>query len=196
MHKDTRDRNTYFDHSSLKNYFKEYRLELYNALSSVKTSSIIAAYNLIKSAPRIFVGGNGGSAAISDHLTCDFSKGIDSARRMSPVVTSLCGSFATHSAISNDLGYEKSLSYQLKLQRACKDDVLILISSSGNSPNIIDALDYAKNRIKIIGLTGFDGGKLIARADVSLHVESNNYGIVEDCHQSLMHILAQYIYLK
>ena len=77
----------------------------------------------------------------------------------------------------------------------CNEDLLILISSSGNSPNIIEAVKYAQSKqCLVIGLTGFDGGELKKLADVSLHVDSQNYGVIEDCHQSIMHIIAQYRY--
>jgi len=73
-------------------------------------------------------------------------------------------------------------------------DVLVCISSSGNSPNIIEALKSAKNQgITTIALVGFDGGAAKDIADIVLHVQINNYGVVEDAHQSLMHIMAQVI---
>ena len=73
-------------------------------------------------------------------------------------------------------------------------DVLIAISSSGESANIIEAVEEARNLgMTTIGLTGFTGGQLKERADISIHVDVNNYGIVEDAHQLVMHVMAQYL---
>ena len=98
------------------------------------------------------------------------------------------------------MSYEDSFYFQLKidLDEAYPEDndykVIVLISSSGNSPNIVKAAKYAKEKgLTIIGLTGFSGGRLKELSDISLHIPENNYGIVEDCHQSIMHIIAQYI---
>jgi phosphoheptose isomerase len=97
-------------------------------------------------------------------------------------------------AIANDFGYEISFSRQLEMQGQ-PGDVLLTISSSGNSPNIITAMRQARQmRIKTIAFTGFTGGEAAKIADISIHVRANNYGVVEDCHQALMHNIAQYIY--
>lgn len=138
---------------------------------------------------RVYVGGNGGSAAISNHLCCDFIKGA----RVKTVSISCNTPLIT--AIGNDLGYDKSLSYQLEnLLDQGSQDTVILISSSGNSPNIVEAAKLARHRHAfVIGFTGFDGGTLSRLAHINLHVPINNYGVVEDCHQSLMHIISQYI---
>lgn len=196
MHKDTRDRNKYFSGESPGDYFKDYCHGLAQALFSVRHSELANAVDQVKNAPRIFVGGNGGSAAISDHLTCDFTKGIHSDKRQPAQVISLVGSHALHTAIANDLGYEQTLSYQLGLHGLGMSDTVILISSSGNSPNIVEAAKIcAVRNACVIGMTGFDGGKLKEIASIKLHVQAENYGIVEDCHQIIMHVLAQYIYL-
>jgi len=96
-------------------------------------------------------------------------------------------------AIASDIAYEDVFAYQLRtLARA--GDVLITISASGNSENIVRAVCWARdNSVGSIALTGFDGGRSAGLADVNLHVQASNYGIVEDVHQSLMHILAQYM---
>lgn len=96
-------------------------------------------------------------------------------------------------AIGNDIGYEQVFAFQLDALGQA-GDVLIAISSSGDSPNIVNALNCARDRkIPSIAMTGFTGGRAAALADISLHVDAHNYGIVEDVHQSLMHILAQYL---
>jgi phosphoheptose isomerase len=143
---------------------------------------------------RVYVGGNGGSAAISNHLTCDFSKGCDMPE-MEPLRThSLSSNVPLMTAIANDISYEQVFSKQLEYMGLRDNDVVILISSSGNSKNIVVAAQYT-NKIgaHLIGLTGFDGGKLKELSKVSFHIPKHNYGIVEDCHQAIMHILAQYM---
>ena len=95
--------------------------------------------------------------------------------------------------IANDVGYEDVFTYQLQSQSR-PGDVVIAVSSSGRSPNIVRALRWACDHgLHTIALTGFDGGEARAAAEVSIHVDSTNYGIVEDLHQALMHALAQYI---
>ena len=99
----------------------------------------------------------------------------------------------TVTAIANDISYDEVFVYQLKTL-ASRGDALITISSSGDSENIVKACQWAKdNGISIIAMTGFDGGRSRGIADVSLHVDADNYGIIEDLHQSLMHVLAQFI---
>lgn len=108
-------------------------------------------------------------------------------------MVSLSGSSAMLTALANDYGVDSMFNRQLNFHRACKDELLILISSSGRSANILNALTYAKlHGMPSIGITGFDGGPLRQRCDVSLHVEEANYGIAEDAAQALMHVLSQW----
>ena len=100
------------------------------------------------------------------------------------------------SAIANDIKYDDVFSFQLS-RLASIGDCLITISSSGNSKNIINAIRWAKkNNIKTISLNGFDGGKAKNLSDYSINVPCNNYGIVEDLHQSIMHIISQSLRLQ
>ena len=106
---------------------------------------------------------------------------------------SLCSNIETITAIANDFGYEYIFSRQLNIYLK-KNDVVFCISSSGNSKNIINALKLAKaKKIKSILLSGFDGGKASKIADININIKSNNYGIIEDCHQSIMHLISQKI---
>lgn len=181
--------NKYFNHVNISTYFKEYITTLYSALYKLNLEA--AQRTILNRRGRIFVGGNGGSSAISDHLTCDFEKGTGLQTQ------SLVGRVALLTAIANDMGYEKVFSHQLELAKINRGDLIILISSSGNSPNIVAAAEYAKSiGTPIIGLSGFTGGALASLSDVSLHVDVKNYGVVEDAHQTIMHVLAQYIYLE
>jgi D-sedoheptulose 7-phosphate isomerase len=194
---DPRHRNQIFDTSSVGAYLADYAAHLKAALEAVDPAQLDRARSLIEGAAaagkRLFAIGNGGSAAIADHLTCDLTKGT--ACTGHPVVdtTSLAANMPLYSAIANDFGFEMVFAHQLRLVGRA-GDVLIAISSSGNSANIVTALEAAREiGIATIGLTGFSGGALRAQADVSLHAPIDNYGVVEDAHQALMHILAQFI---
>lgn len=141
----------------------------------------------------IFSCGNGGSAAIANHLVCDCMKGVRTSSTLHPRVHSLSTTVETITAIGNDFGYEQIFEFQLE-SLGQPGDVLVAISSSGDSPNIINALTRARELgIASIAMTGFTGGRARSIADISLHVDAHNYGVVEDVHQSLMHILAQYL---
>ncbi len=166
-------------------------------MKEVDRQQLDIASRLIKNARgyglRIFVAGNGGSSSIADHLGCDMTKGTYIKDRSSIEVISLVSNTAILTAIANDISYDDIFSYQLGMANVRAGELLILISSSGNSPNIVKANDWAlANGMITIGLTGFTGGKLMERASVRLHVPFHNYGIVEDCHQAIMHCLAQF----
>lgn len=140
---------------------------------------------------RIFVAGNGGSAAISEHLTCDFMKGCYHGKE-TLITHSLSSNFPLISALANDISYDEVFSKQLEYMDLKRNDLVFLISSSGNSPNIVKAAEFV-SRVGsgLVGMTGFTGGRLKELSSISLHIPIHNYGIVEDCHQALMHILSQ-----
>ncbi|MBA57763.1 MAG: phosphoheptose isomerase [Gammaproteobacteria bacterium] len=143
----------------------------------------------------VYVCGNGGSASISNHLVCDHLKGVQTDTNTRPRVISLSSNIEILTAIANDVSYEDIFTFQLSTM-ADAGDVLITISSSGDSENIVRAAQWAKsNECSVIAMTGFDGGRSSKLAHINLHVESDNYGVIEDTHQSLMHILAQFIRL-
>jgi phosphoheptose isomerase len=178
-----------------------YRLEDYaNRLSasiqSVDKEELKSAHdiilNAVKGKKNIFVCGNGGSLSMSEHLMCDMGKGLYYDAGLKPRIFSLTsGPIIT--ATANDIGYEEIFSLQLDMM-ADVGDVLIVVSASGNSPNIVKAVKKAIDmNMIIIAFTGFDGGKISLLADVVLHTNENNYGIVEDSHQAIMHVIAQQI---
>ncbi|MEJ0044220.1 MAG: SIS domain-containing protein [Rhizomicrobium sp.] len=140
----------------------------------------------------IFVCGNGGSASISNHFVCDHVKGARNGTDFHPKVASLSTNIEILTAIANDIGYENVFDFQLA-SLAAEGDVLVAISSSGGSPNIVNALRWARaHHVVSIVMCGFDGGEGRKLADIPLHVDAYNYGVVEDVHQSMMHILAQF----
>ena len=171
--------------------------ELARAFRSVDLARIGAAADILSDAYQrdaaVFACGNGGSASIANHLQCDHVKGVRNGTDLTTRVFSLSTNIELLSAIANDLGYDMVFEYQLQsLARA--GDVLLAVSSSGRSPNIVRALQWANaNGMRTIALTGFSGGPARELATVSVHVDSDNYGIIEDTHQACMHLLAQYV---
>lgn len=195
--RDPRHRNRIFEASSLGDYVRQYAVELERALASVAPSDLDRALKLIratsKSGRRILVAGNGGSAAIADHLCCDFTKGTFNRARPPLRTQSLVGSISLYSAIANDFSFDEAFSTQIEML-AEGGDLAILISSSGKSRNIVRAAEQAQQMgVRTIGLTGFEGKPLRDIVDVSLHVEASNYGLIEDSHQAIMHCMAQYL---
>jgi phosphoheptose isomerase len=120
-------------------------------------------------------------------------KGVRTGTDLRNRVVSLSTNIELFSAIANDIGYDAVFEYQLESQ-ARPGDVLLAISSSGSSPNIVRALAWAEaHGMQTIAMTGFDGGPARNLATVSVHVPSHNYGVVEDSHQACMHLLAQFV---
>ena len=141
----------------------------------------------------VWVAGNGGSAAISDHTVCDCSKGTFVEGQPPFRTISLTSNVAMLTALGNDISYDDVFSEQLKYYLK-REDAVLLVSSSGNSPNVVKACEYANTKgVPTIAFVGFKGGKLKEAAQHCVHIEIENYGIVEDTHQSLVHALTQYM---
>lgn len=197
---DPRVNNVWFNANSMETYFSDYKKNLNQALATVTTTELDKAYQVMKKVTEangtFFIAGNGGSNAIADHLSCDWTKGTYVPGKNPLRTLSLLANGPLLTAAANDFGYDRAMAYLLEIQ-ARPTDALLVISSSGNSPNIIEAMKMAKQKgLPTIALTGFKGGKAKEIADVSLHVEFSNYAIVEDCHQAIMQCLAQYFYVK
>ena len=149
--------------------------------------------NSIKNKRDFFSCGNGGSAATAEHLSCDFSKGSCTNTNLNFKVFSLNSNVALMTAIANDISYDDVFSYQLN-RYGKANDVLLAFSVSGTSKNIIKCAKIAKKKkIKIISFTGFNGGALKKLSNYNINFSSNNFGIVEDCHLTIMHFISQYI---
>lgn len=184
---------------SIAGFFDAYAGQLAAAAASVSREALDATQRLLGEAigrdAHVFACGNGGSAAISNHLVCDHARGVSADTGLRPRVHSLSATVEILTAIANDVDYAEVFAHQLRLL-ARPGDVLVTISSSGNSENVVRAIAWAKaNGMTTIAMTGFNGGRSASLADVNLHVSADNYGVVEDLHQSLMHVLAQYIRL-
>ena len=164
------------------------RLTLADVKASIET--IMEAYYAEK---QIFVIGNGGSASTASHIACDLGKGTSVPGKPRFRVISLTDNVATMTAWSNDVSYEDVFIEQLK-NLVNPGDVVIGISASGNSENVIRAMRYASEiGCKTVGWSGFGGGKLAEICDVNVVVDSNLYGPVEDVHLILNHILHTWI---
>ena len=136
----------------------------------------------------IYTIGNGGSSANASHVVVDFIKLGHSINRKIKTFC-LSDNVPSITAIANDISYENVFSFQLS-QLAIKNDVLLIFSGSGNSSNILHAVETAKvNGAIVIGFTGFDGGKLSKIVDYNIQVPINDMQIVEDIHMSIVHIV-------
>jgi D-sedoheptulose 7-phosphate isomerase len=178
-------------------YLNAYAIQVAGAIASVPRDDLDRAATLLiaclKRDATIFACGNGGSAAIANHLCCDHQKGIHKGTHYRPRVVCLSSNMSLLTAVSNDIGYAECFSHPLSMHGRA-GDLLITISSSGNSENIVRALSVAKELgMTRISMTGFDGGRSRDMADANVHVAAHNYGVVEDVHQACMHILAQYV---
>lgn len=161
---------------------------------SVIESIILSLESTVKNGSTIYILGNGGSSATASHMVNDLGAGLRRRDVINFDVTSLADNSAVVTAISNDIGYENIFYMQMKGQLK-PDDVVLAISCSGNSPNIVKAVEYAREiGCEIIGASGFDGGKLRELSDIVFHVDANKgeYGLVEDVHMILDHIMYSY----
>jgi D-sedoheptulose 7-phosphate isomerase len=142
----------------------------------------------------VFFIGNGGSAATASHFANDLAIGTRTLAKPFRVL-SLTDNHSVMTAIANDFGYEKVFSQQLQVLGK-PGDVLVAISASGNSPNLLEAVAYAKSAgIRTVGITAFDGGKLKQAADCGIHVPTGlrEYGPAEDAHMVLDHLIHGYL---
>lgn len=187
-------------YNNISNFSKDYISILSDTLHKIDFNSLSKIVSLIekkvKNKKTLYVCGNGGSAAISNHFVCDYLKYMRTDNNLLPKIFSLSSSNELITAISNDISYDKIFSYQLKVL-ACSGDILLVISSSGNSKNLIEVIKAAKKmNIKTISFTGFDGGIIKRISDYNLHFNYKNYGISEDLHHISMHLVCQYIRMK
>jgi len=182
---------------SMKEYSKEYFNKYAEAIASIDSDKLDKASELLTTVYQekkiLYVCGNGGSASISNHLACDHGKLVATDTQLSPKIHSLASNVAVLTAIANDVSYDDVFINQLKLL-AEAGDVLMTISASGDSQNVVSVAQWARDfGLDVICLTGFSGGRTAKIATVNIHVEADNYGIIEDAHQSVMHLLGQYI---
>lgn len=186
----------------MEGFVKDFSKKVTDGLNLLPANEIAKALNILEAAyerdGRIYIFGNGGSLAIASHWVSDFNKTVFSHhldknhRRFQAIRVPTTESEIT--AWANDVGFDMIFAGPLKnyLQDA---DVVIAISSSGNSDNVIKAVEIAKNRnIPVIGLSGFDGGKLneLADAKILVRTEKGEYEVVESIHLMIMHVMTKY----
>lgn len=175
----------------------DYLKRLSETISNIDKGSLNRAIEALLEARNnngtIYIFGNGGSAATASHCVCDFNKGISLKLEKKFNFVCLSDNTATVTAIANDIGYDEIYRIQLK-DRLKKNDLIFAISGSGNSKNIINAVEYARGQgVKIISLTGYNGGKLLGLSDYPVHIEVNDMQIAEDAHMMVCHLMASVI---
>ena len=177
----------------VEDYYQQY-IRVLNAFDKSSLEPVLDVFLDVRDkGGTLWVAGNGGSAAIGDHTVCDVTKGTHTEGQPTIKSISLTSNTAMLTALGNDLDYEQVFSQQLKYYLG-KNDALLLVSSSGNSPNVVKACEYANSRgVPTIAFVGFKGGKLRQIAKHCVWIPIENYGMAEDAHQSLMHVTTQYL---
>ena len=178
-------------------WYRARTLEQWERLDMDALGRIAAVVERAQAAGRfVWVCGNGGSAASAAHVGCDFGKTAARKGAKPLKCVSLSDNTAFMTAIGNDLSFDETFSRQLE-NVAAKGDVVLLISGSGNSANLVAAAKLARRRgARVVSLLGFDGGRLKALSDEVLLVPSDQYGVIEDLHMAIAHILTFYLKQK
>jgi D-sedoheptulose 7-phosphate isomerase len=176
------------------NFAEQYKTALLDAIAKIDTGRVDEAISWFDEARaggrHIFVCGNGGSASTASHFACDIVKGASYNRPSRFRIMSLTDSLPTLTAYSNDVNYDCVFAEQLK-NFAEPNDLLMAISGSGNSPNVLQAVEYANSiGCKTIALTGRDGGKLGPLANLNIQVPVPHMGRIEDAHMIICHMIA------
>lgn len=173
------------------NHLHEYYEREIKMLSELDVAAISEVMNLFEKAcsaeQTIFICGNGGSAATASHFCCDFNKGVNMDREKKYNFECLSDNVPTMMAVANDIGYDEVFAFPLK-NKLSAGDIVVGISGSGNSKNVINALSTAKDMGAItVGFVGYDGGQIKKMVDYCVHIAIDNMQIVEDLHMILDH---------
>ncbi len=153
-----------------------------------------AIYETYKNGGTIYVCGNGGSASTASHMQNDFNKGISEYVEKKFNFYCLNDNVSTMMAVANDIGYEEVFRFPL-LNKITSNDLFIGISGSGNSKNVLNAAEYAHEcGAKVLGMTGYTGGKLKEMADYIMHVDEMDMQIAEDLHMTFDHMMMKIFY--
>ena len=181
-----------------KNAIKEYYEREIECIKRFNLDDFNEAMNAIldtyENGGMIYVCGNGGSASTASHMQNDFNKGISEYVDKKFNFYCLSDNVSTMMAVANDIGYEEVFRFPL-LGKITDNDLFIGISGSGNSKNVINAAEYAKEcGAKVLGITGYSGGKLKEIADYRMHVDENDMQIAEDLHMTFDHMMMKIFY--
>lgn len=174
-----------------------YAKEINRALSQIDDNEFRKVIGILaeayKNNKQIFVTGNGGSAATANHFICDFGKNaVQDKNKKRFRVLSLCDNVEKITAWGNDVAFEEIFRQQL-INLMDEEDVFIVISASGNSPDLVRACQYAREKkAKIITMAGFDGGEITKFADAGFVVPLTSYEQIEDLHSILCHNIVYY----
>lgn len=171
------------------NHVTNYINDIHAVIDQLDKNAISEFLNLMKQAAqnksRVYICGNGGSASTASHFTGDYNKGLKS---YNFDFICLSDNIAAMMAIANDISYDEIFRYQLK-DKLTENDIVIGISGSGNSKNIVNALEYANEcNAMTIGITGYNGGKVKEMCKLALHCPINDMQVVEDIHLILNHM--------
>ena len=187
-----------------KEYIKAFFDEIKKCIEEIDIAQVETIANILytawKNDRQVFILGNGGSASQASHMAADISKNtlgrVYDPRIKRFRIMSLTDNVSLMTAYANDVGYDEVFSQQLR-NLVREHDVIIVITGSGNSPNIIRAVEYARECNAItIGLLGFSGGKVKDMLDYEITVRSNNYGVIESVHPALHHLMVGYFRQK
>lgn len=173
--------------AKLKAYY-EREMQIIESLDIQAISDVMNVFERVRMAGgTIFICGNGGSAATASHYCCDFNKGVSLNQDAKYNFECLSDNLPTLTAIANDIGYDQVFKIPLE-NKLRSNDAVVGISGSGNSKNVVNALEYAKSQGAItVGLVGYDGGVIKDIVDYCIHVDIDNMQIVEDVHMILDH---------
>jgi phosphoheptose isomerase len=172
---------------------REFLATLHGALDEIDAGAVEAAARSIAEAwredRRVFAVGNGGSAATASHFVCDLHGVARGSRRLNAI--SLTDNAPLLTALANDLGYERAFSEQVAAYVRARD-VVVVLSASGDSENVVQAVAAAKAAgARTIGILGFGGGRAVGLVDVAIVTSSRHYGVVESVHSAVAHLLAE-----
>lgn len=175
---------------------EQYKTELFKTLDALDLVKVNEAIDWLRKARdegrRIFVCGNGGSASTASHFACDMVKGASFNRPSRFKIMALTDQLPTITAYANDVSYDAVFVEQLK-NFAQPGDLVMGISGSGNSPNVLKAMEYANSiGCKTIGLTGRDGGKLGPMSQLNIQAPVPHMGRIEDAHMIVCHMIGYY----
>lgn len=179
------------------NFLRDYKKELTDAIWQVDEEVFQKAAKILYEAwlkdQQVFIVGNGGSAGTANHFVCDFGKNaVQGKGRRRFRVISLCDNVEKITALGNDFCFEEIFRFQLE-NLMNKGDVLITVSASGNSPDLVRACQFAKEKgAKQIVLAGFAGGEIKEYADAAFIVPLESYERIEDVHLNILHMLVEY----
>ena len=178
-------------------FLNDYRGSLIGAIEGISAEDFAAVTDILKrvykDGKKVFIAGNGGSAATANHFVCDYGKNAAPAGMARPKIISLCDNIEVLTALGNDISFDEVFRFQLENLME-QGDALIVISASGKSPNIINACEYAKKmNAEIIALTGNNGGTAKGYAKANITTALASYEQIEDLHLVALHMVVKYM---